>query len=154
MATYGNQVLPTIGGVLQVAADGEPVRVANGVTVDWATVTAAASAITYNDGVAVAVGEKALRYGQILTKITATGKYGPYDTGASDGRQTLARGNVKIVNTTIKENSVGVATDYPDVIEGGLVFKPRLLAGGAGTATVPTYAAIEAVLPLLRYVEI
>lgn len=150
MPGFGTQALSAIGGALQVAADGEPARIASGITLDWATITAAAAAVTYNDGVAVAIGEKALRYGQVLTRITATSKYGPFDSAAVDGRQLLVRGAVRINNTTIKENTVGVATDYPDVISGGIVWKERLLVGGAGQ---PTLVNLETALPLLRYVE-
>jgi len=47
-----------------------------GITLDAATVTA--------DG----NGDKVLKAGTFVSKITATGKYGPYASGASDGRQT------------------------------------------------------------------
>lgn len=47
-----------------------------GVTIDASTVTA--------DG----DGNKIVAGGTFLTPITATGKYGPYDAGATDGRQT------------------------------------------------------------------
>ncbi len=150
MSTYGPQEQPTIGGTLMVAADDQPVRHASGVTIDWSTVAALGSDTTYNDGTSFKTGVKVLRYGQVLCRITASGKYGPYASGASDGRQTLTRGQCVIVNTTWPEVAVGVATDFPDVIEGGLCWKERILMGGAGQ---PTVSALEAVLPLMRYVE-
>jgi hypothetical protein len=54
--------------------DSDQVRfVSNGVTIDAATVTAV-------DGV------KVLPMGTVLGKITLSGKYGPYDSAAVDGR--------------------------------------------------------------------
>lgn len=47
-----------------------------GITLDAATVTADAN------------GDKIIKAGTFVSRITATGKYGPYATGASDGRQT------------------------------------------------------------------
>lgn len=150
MSTYGAVEQTAIGGNLLVNADDAPVRHAEGVTVDWSTVTALGSDTTYNDGTTFKTGVKVLRYGQVLCRITASGKYGPYLSTASDGRQTLTRGQCVIVNQTWPEVASGVPTDYPDVIEGGLCWKERIVMGGAGQ---PTVAALEAVLPLLRYVE-
>lgn len=82
--------------------------------------------------------------------VTNAGKYGPYDSSATDGRQTLSRGTTVIVNTTIKQNTVGVATDYPDVITGGIVWKERLLAGTTGN---PSFSSLETALPSLDYVQ-
>lgn len=81
------------------------------------------------------------------------GKWGPYDSNATDGRQTLARGNCVILNRTVLElgfAGVAVASDHPGVIEGGLVWKARIRAGGAGQ---PSWNNLEAALPRLRYVE-
>jgi hypothetical protein len=82
--------------------------------------------------------------------VANAGKYGPYDSGASNGLQTLSRGTTVIVNTTIREVAPGIATDYPDVITGGLVFRERLLVGGTGQ---PSFSAVEAALPTLDYVQ-
>ncbi len=152
MATYGPHSLGSTGAPVEVSAEAHPPRPAAGITVDWATVTAAVAASTLSDRTPVAIGDKVLPFGTVLTKITASGKYGPYASGATDGRQTLARGDVVIVNMTVKETSpLGLAaTDHPDVITGGLVWKSRVKMGSAGQ---PTQAALEAVMPLLRYVE-
>lgn len=48
-----------------------------GVTLDASVVTADGS------------GDKVVKAGTLVAKITANGKYGPYATGAADGRQTL-----------------------------------------------------------------
>lgn len=47
-----------------------------GITLDADSVTADAD------------GNKILKRGTFVTPITASGKYGPYDSGASDGRET------------------------------------------------------------------
>jgi hypothetical protein len=86
---------------VRVSADGSPLYKAGGVTIDWTTVVAVAgSDVTLPDGDVIRIGQKYLRYGQVITKITASGKFGPYDPGAGDGRQTLARGNAYILDET------------------------------------------------------
>lgn len=90
-----------------------------------------------------------------------SGKFGPYDPAATDGRQTLARGNVFILNETLLESGfdptigAGRATDHPGVIEGGKVWKGRILAtaGTASLAAGPTYANLETAMPRLTYAE-
>lgn len=44
-----------------------------------------------------AYGRRLLREGTLLCKITASGKYGPYDPDASDGRETVARGSAYVL---------------------------------------------------------
>ena len=82
--------------------------------------------------------------------LASAGKYGPYSSSATDGRQTLGRGTTVIVNTTIKQDTIGVATDYPDVIVGGMSWKERILAGVTGH---PSFSDLEAALPTLTYVQ-
>lgn len=89
------------------------------------------------------------------TQGTASGgKYGPYASGTSDGRQTVARGDCGILNTTILElpvaGIVGRATDIVGILEGGMCWKGRIKAGGSGQ---PSYATLEAALPRLRYAQ-
>jgi hypothetical protein len=80
------------------------------------------------------------------------GMYGPYDPAATDGRQTLTKGRVFVVNETIRE--LDHASNHPPVIDGGRVFKSRLLAtiGTHSLAAGPTFAESEAVLAF-RYVD-
>jgi hypothetical protein len=161
MPTYGRQVLQSTGRQIMVAADGFPEWKTGGVTIDWATVAAVSgSDATLDDGTVVKVGQKYLRYGQVLTYITASGKYGPYDAAATDGRQTLARGRCSILNETVLENGPlpglpAPPSDHPAVLEGGLVWRTRLLAttGTASLAAGPTFTALEGALPRLRYAE-
>jgi hypothetical protein len=91
---------------------------------------------------------------------TGTGMYGPYDSAASDGRQTLARGHCFILNETVLQTGaaglVGVASDNPAVFDGGLAWKNRLKIGGVnpaslGTGTQPTVSAFETAFPRIRY---
>jgi hypothetical protein len=153
MATFGRNVFETVGKSIQVTADGRPEMKVAGVSVDWSVVAAVAgSDVTWLDGVTIKVGEKGLRYGQVLTRITASGKYGPYDFAAADGRQTLTPGDCYVVNESFREDEA--ASDHPPVLYGGHVFKGRLIAT-AGTHSLtngPTYTELLAVLPRLQFV--
>jgi hypothetical protein len=104
-----NTPLPNTGVPIFALADTITyVPVAGGITIDWATVAAVGTDTVTStpEGITVKAGQKFLRYGQVLTKITASGKWGPYDPGAADGRQTLARGNVCVLNETLLENGI------------------------------------------------
>lgn len=271
--SFGRQVLETVGGSIQVSADGKPEMKMGGVTVDWSTISALSADTTYEDGVTVLSGEKVLRYGQVLTligvaevqtveftggptagqavltlpaqgldlysstvanifytvgldynasaavvqaaleniafigvgnvtvtragagsagspyiytvtfnralgnvpQLTATntftggttptvtiatstsgtdagGKYGPYDSAASDGRATIARGTTFIVNETVRE--VDLNSSHPPVLMGGKVFSGRLIAtnGTHSLAAGPTFTELETALPRLHRV--
>lgn len=154
MASYGPQTLQTVGRSIRLQADGRGEMKHIGVTVDWATVAAVAGAdVALEDGITVLIGEKYLRYGQLLTKITATGKYGPYDPAAGDGREVLARGDAFLVDVTVKERDY--ASDHPPVLYGGDVWRARLIAttGAASLAAGPTFANLETLFPRLQYVN-
>jgi hypothetical protein len=79
---------------------------------------------------------------------TGTNKYGPIDTTATDGRQTMTRGEVYIVNETVLLSELG--SDHPPVFEGGLVFADRLLVNGV---TQPTLANLLTAMPGLRLIK-
>lgn len=92
---------------------------------------------------------------------SGTGLFGPYDSGASDGRQTLARGHCFILNETVLQTGaqgiVGAATDNPAVFAGGLVWKARLKIGSVnpsylGSGSQPTVSAFETAFPAVLYV--
>lgn len=129
-----------------------------GVTVNWGTVPAVTSATTLPGGFVLLAGGKYLRFGQVLAVITGSGKYGPYDPAATDGRQLLARGKCYILNeTTIDGRPTGrrgSPSDHPAVLEGGAVWRDRLLAtdGAPSLAVGPNLANLEAALPRLRYI--
>jgi hypothetical protein len=91
---------------------------------------------------------------------TGNGKFGPYDPNATDGRQTLSRGDCYILNKTVVQNNpVGLNvhnSDNPAVFESGRVFKSRLLmtSGAHALAAGPTVAEFEAAFPGVQYVQI
>jgi hypothetical protein len=82
----------------------------------------------------------------------AGGLWGPYASGATDGRASVTRGNAVILNETILEDSglAGQATDITGALEGGMVWRARLRVGGSGQ---PSWAAFEAAFPRIRYAQ-
>jgi hypothetical protein len=119
------------------------------VTIDWSTVTAVSgSAVTLPSGQVVAVGQKYLRYGTVLTKITASGLFGAYASGASDGRQTLTPGACFILDQTVVMDE-GTATDPPAVFDGGRYWPDRV----TDIAANPAIAAIRTAFPGLTEVR-
>jgi hypothetical protein len=155
MPGFGREVLNATGTTIQVSADGAPHWKSGGITIDWTTVTPAASDTTLPDGVVILAGQKGLQFGTVLCRITANGMYGPFASGAADGRQTLTRDQCFIINETILQNGPNgvsvVSTNQRGVFDGGKVFGQRLGVGGAGP---PTLAALEAVLPRLQIVTL
>ena len=160
MGTYGRQVLTKTGRDVMVLADLQDAQFkVGGITRDWATYTAATAAATLPDQTPIALGEKYSRFGQVECEITATGKYGPYDPAANDGRQNLVRGKCFVNNRTMKENGLGgaalntTATDHSQVFDGGTAWKARLLmtTGAASLATGPTVADFETAFPRVGY---
>lgn len=153
-----NKIFPT-----RVSADGEPLYKAGGFTLDFTTVAVLAVTANYPDGSQVIAdgAQKVLRYGQVLTKITASGKFGPYDPGAADGRQLFARGDIVILDSTLLMIPAGGS--FPtenDIqgqgIEGGAVYIDRVLQSGVAAHTLalgPTLAEIVANFPLLQLVR-
>lgn len=140
MSTFGLVTLERIGRSPQVSADGNPRAKVGGVTIDWSTVTAATVDTTYESNDFVLSGDKFIRYGTVVCKITASGLYGPYNAGASDGRQTLTKGNCYVINESVHQTDPH--SDHPSVIDGGRVWKQRLFVVGAG-AGAGTYGGNE-----------
>lgn len=88
------------------------------------------------------------------------GEYGPYDPAAADGRQLRVRGEAYILNQTVLENGLipglgGGTSDHPAVLEGGYIWKARVLmtTGSASLANGPTVAEFEALFPDVHYVQ-
>lgn len=131
MSTFGTNTIHTGGRGVRASADGNPRWKTGGITVDWSTVTAVAVDTTLADGRIALNGQSYIRYGTVMCKITASGKFGPYSALASDGRELLERGNCFILNeTAIKEQDL--ASDHPAVFDGGRVFEERVTdASGA-----------------------
>jgi hypothetical protein len=84
----------------------------------------------------------------------AGGKVGPHDPAATDGRQTLARGETFILNRSIRELR-DRSSDHPPALYGGLCFKARVIAtyGTASLAAGPTYANLETAMPRVAWVS-
>lgn len=152
MGTYGPGAIEKVGRIVQVSADGYPEMKAGGVTIDWDTIAAVGADTELSDGTVVKAGDKYIRYGTIVAKITASGKYGPSKTDAVDGRQTLTRGECFIVNETVLKSSLG--SDHPAVFEGGKAWLARLLTNeNAAGASNPTLANVLAAFPRLLLVR-
>lgn len=90
----------------------------------------------------------------------AKGKWGPYDPAATDGRQVLTPGECYILNETVLENGViaGLTsgnTDHPAVLDGGTVWKARILMteGTHSLAAGPTVTEVNEAFPRLNYVQ-
>jgi hypothetical protein len=262
MSTWGRRVLATSGRAVRAAATMHAHWKTGGITLAWPIIAAALADATLADSTPVKLGQKALRYGQILCRITqhevetltingvptggtfsinyideeavthetaaiaynaaaidveaaleavgaavtvskasnvytvtfddarnvgslaladnnltggtsptvavATstqgtsdlGKYGPYDPAATDGRQTLTRGECFILNETVLETGLagtidpGV-TDHPAVFDGGPTWKARVLmtTGAHSLAAGPTVAEFETAFPRVEYVQ-
>lgn len=90
---------------------------------------------------------------------TSTGdKYGPYDPAATDGRQSLNRGDCYILNRTVKETGQvaslnNTVTDHPQVGDGGTLWKQRILmtTGTHSLAAGPTVTEFQAAFPRVAY---
>lgn len=152
-----NSVFPT-----RVSADGKPIYKAGGVTLDWTYATTASGDVTLGDGSVIKDGQKYFRYGQVITRITSSGKYAPYDPDLTNGRELLTRGRCFILDQTILQYDSGSAAlsgqndIVGEAIEGGAVFLDRILNTGAASHTLvggPTKAEILTAFPLLQIVD-
>lgn len=77
-----------------------------------------------------------------------SGMYGPVDTGASDGRAAMARGETYILPETVLASELG--SKHVNALEGGQVWRQRLLVGGS---LQPTLANLLTAMPLLQLVQ-
>ena len=155
----GRQALGTIGGYLQLSADGAPLAKAGGITIDWDTVAAVSgSDVTLNDGRVIKVGEKFLRYGQTVVKMTG----GEINTltlagGASGDTFTLTVGGETTAAIAYDANAAAIdaALELLDTVGTGgvtvsgttpnfvLTFAPALgdvTVSGTGTGMTATIA--------------
>lgn len=162
MSDWGRQVLGNQSAQpTTLNAMGDAEWKSGGITIDWTTVTAVSgSDVTLADGTIIKIGQKYLRFGQMMCKITASGKFGPHDPAASDGRQTITRGDCFLMNQTIiNQNVLGMATldeiEFVGALQGGTVWYDRLLAttGSASLAAGPTYTNLLAAFPRLKTVK-
>lgn len=155
MASFGVATLQTGGRGVMASADGVPRWKAGGITIDWTTVGDTAAERTLPDGRVVSLGRRYLRYGKVLCKITASGKYGPYDALAEDGRELLTRGNCFILNESVVDDDL--ASDHPAVFDGGRVWRDRVV--GLGTLNTdeqianPTETELNTAFPDVTWVH-
>ena len=90
---FGRNVIGSTGRDICVAADIDDIDwKAGGITLDWGVVTAAVSDTTLPDDTVVKAGQKGLRFGQILCRITATEVQVVTVASATGGTFTLAGG--------------------------------------------------------------
>jgi hypothetical protein len=146
----------------RVSVDGSPSFKVAGVTIDWTVVAAVNADTTLADGSIIRSGQKFLRYGQVLTMITASKMYGPFDSAKTDGTQTLTRGECFILDETVLQYSSGspmigaVNDQVGGLIDGGPVWLDRILQSGVGThslAAGPTLAELIAAFPSIKIVR-
>lgn len=160
MSTFGQYSLGSFGSGISVSADGSPVAKIAGIQVGWAGVKALAAARTFKDSDSVEADEKFLRYGTLMARVTAAsagtlaidpaivGKFVPFSGGGAAGDYTsyngdatmavsILEGDVFILNRSVHENDV--ASDHPEAIDGGRIYKRRLLVTGYGDGIV-TYS--------------
>lgn len=161
----------TFGRSIQLSADGAPKYKAGGVTLDWSTVpvvgangtnyqgvVVANGLATFEDGVEVPIGAKAIRYGVPVIRRASDGRY-IYGSAAAFTAEAPTRSECYLVNETWLEEDT--FSNHPGVIEGGRVFLARIAASdvasrdaSATNATgLPTMAAIEAIMTLIVYAQ-
>lgn len=94
--------------------------------------------------------------------LTTNGEFGPYDFAATDGRQTLTRGEAYILDELWLEFPAGGSSIAPEanviiggVFEGGDVWKDRIImtTGTHSLAAGPTVAEFETLFPRISYVK-
>ncbi len=140
MGTFGRTVEESTGRPVQVSADGRPDWKVGGVTIDWSAIDAVSgSPETLDDDTVVAVGDKFIRYGTIVTRDDSSGKYAPTDAPI--------RGESFILNETVVMSELG--SNHPPVIEGGQVWAARLNVDGVGQ---PTLEEVLVAFPRLQLV--
>lgn len=150
MSTFGQYSFGSFGSGISVSADGSPVAKVAGVHIAWGGVKALAAAYTFKDADSAEAGEKVIRYGTVIARITAAtdatavGKFVPLlGTGAAgqytayNGDATMAvsvaEGDVFLVNRSKHENDV--LSDHVEALDGGRMYKQRILVVGYGDGT-------------------
>ncbi len=134
---------------------GLPEYKVGGITLDWTTFPAASvSEVTLADGSKVPANVQYVPFGAVLARIDASGKYGPHDAAAGDGRENLVRGQVVILCYTMQADDLH-ADNPPGAAEGGRVFIDRLklVDAGAWTNTGAWSVDLQAALPRLIPVD-
>ena len=137
MGTFGRQILSTTGRPLQISADGRPEWKAGGITLDWSLIAAVSAETTLADGTVVANGDKYLRYGAVLGKITSGGQYapsvlGPTTAAYAQGETTITVSAATAAELVARQGASGTFKLYGGTTSGAT---PR-------TSTI-TYSAVD-----------
>lgn len=140
MSSFGQYSLGSVGSGISCSADGSPVAKIAGVMIAWAGVPAIAANRTFKDFDLVEAGEKFIRYGTIVCRITAAtdptevGKFMPFMAVPGGGRTlSTAEGDVFLINRSVHQDDA--ASDHPEALDGGRMYKQRLLVVGYGDGT-------------------
>lgn len=151
MGVYGKG---NVSGVEEVFAPSHASMEAENVRllpIAWEAVADAPDETIEVGGWRVEAGEKHLRYGTIMVEITADGEtrgmFAPYDASATDGRATLARGHVFILDETVREYDK--TAKHGKMFDAGTAYRERLLVGGGGQ---PPWEEFERAMPDLRLI--
>ena len=145
MGSYGRTVLSDTGRPIQVAIDENIEWKYGGITIDWATVAAPGSDVVVPEGFTVPSGRKYLRYGQVLTRITAGNVQTLTISGTPTGGTFTLSGNLKdtgayVITAPIAYNATAAAVLA--ALQASNVFgsTPITVSGSAGgpyTITTP-----------------
>ena len=159
MSDYGYQAnIATVGAAVPlIASDFEDVLwKPGGITIDWDQITAVGADTPLENGIVIPAGYKYIPTGEILAKITASGKYRIHRTNSADGSQTLERGYCWLVNVHITQLPLppaiiqSGASDHPGVFNGGTIWRARLKIGGANQATLAQFVAA---FPMINFAD-
>lgn len=163
MSTYGIETFDKIGSGITVSADGAPKQKQGGITIAWSAVPAMSADATFESFDYVKTGEKYLRYGTVVCRISAAtdatevGKFMPYMASPGGGRTILTtKGNVFVLNRSVHEEDR--MSDHVEAIEGGRIYTSRVLVATFGDATGLPYtdllakATFDAACPNFYYV--
>lgn len=144
---------------MPASADGMPEYKTGGVTIDWTTArTAQAGTVTLEDETVIPAATQYLPPGTVLCRITASGKYGPHDPAAGDGRELLNRGETFILNYLVMNDSDRYPhkDNPPGAFAGGRVYTDRLriLVADAYTNTGAWSPDVQQALPRVLPVDL
>lgn len=148
------------GGTVVAGTNGGPYTVSTAGALAGVTLQPLMFDVT-NDGGNGGVGGQGAGAGlnagvTITATVTAgsnSGMWGPYDNTATDGRQTITRGNFGWVNESVLEQDS--VSNYMGLLEGGVFWKDRMIANtSAGSLTAgPLFSVIEPLSPFIQYAQ-
>jgi hypothetical protein len=153
MSSYGQYNLGGFGSGISCTADGTPRAKVAGVHMFWPGVKALTAARTFKDADSVEAGERYIRYGTIIARVTAgatvngispigrfvpligTGAAGAYTGYNGDATMavSVAEGDLFLVNRSKHEDEA--FSDHVEALDGGRMYIRRLLVAGYGDGT-------------------